>query len=171
MSRILALDLSLTATGYCVSDKDMVIPKQDGMRWGVIETKGMTGMARIQHVVNRIASHLPADLVVMEDLAYGQNMPGTAERVMLAGVLRYVLYLRKQKYVLVSPTSLKKFVVGSGKAEKSAIMLEVFKRFGVSCTNDNEADAVGLAFIGRALLGEWQPTMDAQREVMAKIKI
>ena len=168
MIRVAAFDLSLTGTGWCVSDEKMT--------WGTIDAKPFTHMPRIQFIVNRIATMLPADLVVMEDLAFGVNLPGSSERAGLAYIVRYVMYLRRQKYVLCAPLSLKKFVAGSGKAEKSGMMLAVYKRFTdhdgnqISCATSDEADSVGLCFIGRAMLGEWEPQSKEQREVLAKLK-
>ena len=53
----------------------------------------------------------------------------------------------------VAPTSLKKFVTGKGNAKKDLMLLSVYKRWGFDTTNDNKADAYGLAQFGRALLG------------------
>jgi hypothetical protein len=70
---------------------------------------------------------------------------------------------------------LKKFIAGTGKAEKNTLILEVYKRFRdhdgfpISARNDNEADAVGLAFIGKSLLRDYPPQNQAQREVLAKL--
>lgn len=51
--------------------------------------------------------------------------------------------------LLVPPTTLKKFVTGSGSAQKSEMLLETYKRWGVSFNDDNAADSYGLAMIAR----------------------
>ena len=51
------------------------------------------------------------------------------------------------------------------------IMMEIFKRYGVTITNDNEADAYGLAQIGLALRGgNRKNTTKLQEEVLSLLK-
>ena len=53
---------------------------------------------------------------------------------------------------------------------------EIYRRFkdhegfAVDVSNDNEADAIGLLFIGRALRGDRQCENNPQREVVAKLR-
>lgn len=167
---IIGVDLSLTATGICGRGGPSTISP----------LKGMTGMERLnwmQAVIRGCILSPEATeeehrqtLVVFEGLSYGSNDPSAQERAGLAYLLRHALYMRGVPYLLVPPTSLKKFVTGKGNAEKSLMLLEVYKRFGVSPANDNEADAVGLYYIGLAYAGQWEPTTDAQREVLATLR-
>jgi hypothetical protein len=191
MSRVAAFDLSLTGTGWCVAGEMAAIaanPEKFVIRWGTIDPKPLTGMARLQRIVNAIMAGAESyDLVIMEDLGPiggmrgkdGTNarvQVGNSERIGLAYIVRYAIWLRNIRYVLVSPASLKKFTAGSGSAKKENMILEVYKRFvdhdgnAISCATSDEADAVGLCFIGRALLGEWEPYYKEQREVLAKLK-
>jgi crossover junction endodeoxyribonuclease RuvC len=165
MARVVSFDLSLTATGWCEMDATF------SAKHGTISPGKLTGMARLQYILAAVINRCRgADMIVFEDLSFGSNMPGASERTGLAYLIRYSLWARKQRFVLVAPKALKKFVTGSGIAEKNTCMLHVFRRFGISATNDHEADAVGLAFIGRALLGDWECQIDAQREVLAKVR-
>lgn len=167
---IIGVDLSLTATGMCASGGPSTISPP----------KGMTGMERLNwlQAVIRGCILSPEEteeehrqtLVVFEGLSYGSNDPSAQERAGLAYLLRHALYTRGVPYLLVPPTTLKKFVTGKGNAEKSLMLLEVYKRFGVSAANDNEADAVGLYYIGMAYAGQREPTTDAQREVLATLR-
>ena len=167
---IIGVDLSLTATGICASGGPSTISPP----------KGMTGMERLNWLLTVIRGCIlsPEEteeeyrqtLAVFEGLSYGSNDPSAQERAGLAYLLRHALYAQRVPYILVPPTTLKKFVTGKGNAEKSLMLLDVYKRFGVSAANDNEADAVGLYYVGMAYAGQWEPTMDAQREVLATLR-
>ncbi|HUV67023.1 MAG TPA: hypothetical protein VMW24_24260, partial [Sedimentisphaerales bacterium] len=64
----------------------------------------------------------------------------------------------------------KKFVAGKGNADKDLMLKEVLKRFALDLDNHNVADAVGLLYIGLALIGNWQPTTDQQRAVVTAVR-
>ena len=49
------------------------------------------------------------------------------------------------EFKIISPTTLKKFVTGKGNSGKDIMLLEVYKRWNVSFSNNNLADAYGLA--------------------------
>lgn len=68
--------------------------------------------------------------------------------------------------MLVAPSTLKKFILGKGKGEKSFIVREVFKAYGLDAGTDDEADACALAHIGACLTGTEEPRNQAQREVL-----
>ena len=69
--------------------------------------------------------------------------------------------------MLVAPTTLKKFILGAGKGrDKSLIIREVYKQYGVDVVNDDEADAVVLAHIGCCLTGLEEARNKPQREVL-----
>jgi crossover junction endodeoxyribonuclease RuvC len=89
---------------------------------------------------------------------------------MLHGVIRYGLYRRGIPYLLVAPGQVKKFATGKGNSEKNLVIRAVFQRFGIEADDDNAADAVTLLHIGKAISGLWEPTMDAQREVVAQLR-
>ena len=43
-------------------------------------------------------------------------------------------------------------------------------RFGHDVNDNNIADAIGLGYVGMALVGDWSPTMEAQSSVLATIR-
>jgi crossover junction endodeoxyribonuclease RuvC len=49
---------------------------------------------------------------------------------------------------LVAPTTLKKFAIGKGAGDKDLVLLNIYKRWKVECRDNNEGDAVALAFYG-----------------------
>jgi Holliday junction resolvasome RuvABC endonuclease subunit len=106
------------------------------------------------------------DLVIIENNAF--NAIGRAKSVLaeLNGIVKFWLWRRKIEYVLVAPSTLKKFVLGKGKGEKSFVVREVFKAYGLDAGTDDEADACVLAHIGACLIGAEEPRNIAQREVL-----
>jgi hypothetical protein len=49
------------------------------------------------------------------------------------------------------------------------MMLAVFQHFKHTPANDNEADAIGLLYLGRMLAGELKPKAKAQQETLQVI--
>lgn len=163
---IAAFDLSLTGTGFARAEGDKT--SFDTLR----PPKGVAnGMARLHWILRSVYSRAEtADLVVFEGLSYGSNDPSAQERSGLAYLIRYELWYNQRPFILVPPSTLKKFVTGKGNAEKSIVIREVFRRYGCECGNDNEADACGLAVIGKCLAGDLEPETEWQRVVIAKLR-
>jgi hypothetical protein len=94
--------------------------------------------------------------VCMEGYAQGSKF-GREVAGELAGVVKLTLrsfdFDREETCfpTIVAPTSLKKFVTGSGTAKKNEILLGVYKKYGVEFTDDNAADSYGLAQIAKAI--------------------
>ena len=163
--KILALDLSLTGTGLASYDHEVTFST---LRPPKTAKDGMPRMHWILDEIKAAVSKLRPFVVVMEEMAFAAHDRGH-ERAGLAFLVRYFLWTCQIPYVLVAPTTLKKFTSGSGKAEKSMMILEVFKRWGYSAKNDNEADALSLLRIGMTLTGKYEPENNAQKEVIALV--
>lgn len=164
MTHPVGIDLSLTGTGFATHFSDGVVHR-------TITAPKLAGLERLDSLAEQVDGKIAlGDLVVFEDLAFSRNGNGAKENAGLAYLIRWQLWKRGIPYLLVSPTSLKKFVTGAGNAEKSLVLREVYKRWGVDAANDNEADAVGLLYIGLAYTGQWQPTTEAQRQVLEALR-
>lgn len=85
--------------------------------------------------------------VFIEDYAFMSRSIRLHDSIEFIGCVKQWLYwdLRVKGIGVVSPTTLKKYVTGSGKSPKSIIVREVHRKWGVEVANDDEADAVGLA--------------------------
>lgn len=70
----------------------------------------------------------------------------------LGGHLKWLLWKAGLKTVLVSPNTLKKWVCGTGKGKKDAMMMHAFKRWKFEAPNDDVCDAFGLAKLAQASL-------------------
>ena len=162
--KVSAFDISLTATGWAqwrggLSFETLTPPK---------DCTGLPRLRWIRECVGELARG--ASLVVMEGLSFGSNQASAQERAGLAYLVRDLLWGRQQPFVLCPPSTLKKFACGKGNAEKNLVLREVYRRFGADVDNDNEADAVALCYLGRALIGDWQPETLAQREVLKVLR-
>lgn len=170
--KVFSLDLSLTATGWCVAVDGAV------KEYGLILGK-YSDVARLVWNRNRVMDKVDAakpDMVIFEGLAM-RSMDGKAlERTGMAYMIRAELFGDKIPWVECAPSSLKKFVVGRGGSKqnpvpKDLIVKYIATKFKHENVDDNNVcDAIGLAYVGMALLGDWTPTMKAQEEVLATIR-
>lgn len=165
---IYALDLSLSATGWAISEGDGPV------EFGTFPKSKYADDQRRGEIAAHVFSKIPdppiiEPLVIIENFAFGA-VNKAHDIGMLHGVIRYGLYRRGIPYLLVAPGQVKKFATGKGNSEKNLVIRAVFQRFGIEADDDNAADAVTLLHIGKAISGLWEPTMDAQREVVAQLK-
>lgn len=167
---IVGLDLSLTATGVAVHRDS---------EWGlstISPPPKSSGMERLDYLARKISgSSIGASLIVCEDIAFSRNMVGHSEIVMLHGLLRHGWWYDRVPLILVSATSLKKFVCGHGGSAKNPVkkehvMMSVLDRWGLRPADSNQADAIVLGQIGRCLIGENHPEIKAQAEVLASVR-
>jgi crossover junction endodeoxyribonuclease RuvC len=154
------LDLSLTHTGYAILDQDGVV-----LASGVIKSKpsGKSLLAETRRIV-KIAEEVMEKidefieegegvLVAIEGLAF---MAKGTSLVQLAGLNYLVRILLAEfgwPFIIVAPTTLKKFITGSGKGDKDMMMMAVYKHYGFESMDNNECDAYSLAICGLAVLG------------------
>lgn len=187
MSVIIGLDIAQTTTGMA-----RLRPCPSGaitplVEWSTVTASKGEGLYDDQERAGKtlsaiakwsdIGATVPVGmLAVCEDYAFGVQMAGTRSVAMVTGLIRYWLWKHKVPFVLVSPQSLKKWIVGRAshkgdKIGKEIVNRELYARFGHSVDDNNAADAVGLAYIGAALQGIWTPQNEAQRDVLKKIKV
>ncbi len=167
--RILALDLSITATGVCLPDGTTRPTK----------TNPKDGDRRLQHIVDHVGLALGegpddigdgCDLVVMEEAPPGLKGPAIKAIHMVHGAVRLRLIDFGTPYVLINPTTLKAYATGSTSADKTAMAIAALKRTGREFGDDNQCDAFWLR--AAALDHYGQPEFDlpkVQRERLAKV--
>jgi hypothetical protein len=114
--RVLALDLSITATGYALPDG------QTGLFKGPWK-----GDWRLVSIKSAVAGHADSiDLAVIEDLPTHAKAAGITG--MVHGAVRAVLLEAGVPYVLITPATLKAFATGKGNADKTAMAIAALKR-------------------------------------------
>lgn len=168
--RILALDLSLTATGFCAG------LCTDGalgdISSGVHRTGHLRGHERIADI-RRILIPMVRNsgLVVIEGYSFGSQGRAVFDIAELGGVIRHEIYLRYIPWIDIPPASLKKFATGKGNAKKIDMVIATRERFGFTAsTNDNECDAYLLWALAMQAYGHPVAKAPAlQAEVVARI--
>lgn len=146
--RILALDLSLTRSGFCVGAGLAECES------GVIATQNMRGMERIDHIVRRVQELASGcEVVVIEGYSYGSQGRSVFDIGELGGCVRFLLHRLGIPVVDVPPATLKKYAAGKGNAPKDAMIAAAIRRFGFGGCDNNEADAFLLWCLARHAAG------------------
>lgn len=157
MTRVLGLDLSLTATGYAYNDEVVGVLKPRG--------RGPARLAEIRDWIVYVGQD--ADVVVLEGYAFAR--PNQAHQLgELGGVVRLALHDRRIPYVEVPPALLKRFATGKGNATKDAVLAAAIRRFGFEGDSNDAADAWLLRVMGLTAY-DGEPVTDYQREALGKV--
>ncbi len=164
---IIGLDLSLAATGIAI----MKEPGQVSLST-VGSNNKLKPEDRLLQIVADIERRLDgADLVSMEGLSFGSNDPSAQERSALHWIIRLNMHIRKIPYIVIPPSTLKKFTCGAGNAKKEMMIREVYRQWKIEAANNNEADAAALAYLGAGKNGLLANLTKVQKEVLAKIGV
>ena len=160
--RILALDLSLTATGWCC----------DGQT-GVIKPK-VRGWERINQITSAILDlRQDADIVVLEGYSYGSQGRAIVQVHGLGEIVRFKFWKAEVPYADVPPSTLKKYTTTRGNADKDDMIANAIRRFGFQGCNNNECDAYMLWVMACTRYGCWDrgatPTQ-SQIDALAKVE-
>ena len=180
------IDPSLVATGVCILD-----PGAGGVHLRTIATSPRSHgnrFLRLDHIVRQIVDIIgslaivdiggsPAAGICVESPFVNPRMvsDATNDLIALGHLIRRALFYGGVEWTDVAPSTLKKFVCGQGHAQKGQMMLRVYKNWGISPGNDNEADAAGLAKLAQAIGERESPGTvftwtAAQLEVAGKLR-
>ena len=155
------LDLSLTKSGYAIVKDDGTVLASGVIKSKPVGDKPIDELRRIQKIVNDIKKVIlphemdgEIELVAIEGLAFmARNTTALVQLSALNYMVRAMLADGKLPFVLVAPSSLKKFITQKGNADKNQMMMQVFKDYNFTSMDDNICDAYSLAVCGLALLG------------------
>lgn len=152
MTASMGIDPSTTATG-------LALVREDGVCHPYL-LKGndkLKGMEKHKDMVTRIVQyveHWQPDIIVIEGYSLNMRNPtSVVPLVELGGLIRFMFHLDGRTWHDPRAPQLKKFVTGSGVAQKDMMMKEVLKRWGFDAKSNDEADAYGLARMGLVKLG------------------
>jgi crossover junction endodeoxyribonuclease RuvC len=176
---IIGIDPSLTSTG--------IVVLRDGKVELAVTTKNKPALGtidRVRLIYERIVCVAESltdgekwqapDLIVIEGFSYGSKGRSVFDIAYLGWRIREELErLRTEDnipWLEVPPSQLKKFATGQGNANKEIILQQVYKRWGVEFSDNNQADAYVLAQIGRAYLGDTEGLTAFQQEVITNLK-
>jgi len=77
-----------------------------------------------------------------------------------------MLYKQDIPFIIVSPSTLKKFATGKGSAPKDHVMLEVYKEYNLTLLDNNIADAFIMGVIAFELLQPSDKITKPKQEVI-----
>jgi Holliday junction resolvasome RuvABC endonuclease subunit len=156
MHNLIGIDQSLSSTGIAVLDGDgrskhltRIKTKTDQF-----ETE-IERMVYIKKSIYDICIQFNVTQAIMEGFSYCSKGNRTYQVGGMGYIIRELFFERNIPYKIIAPRELKKFVAGSGNADKSSIIEAVNKRWGQSLRNprDNDiADAYALAMMGIEIL-------------------
>jgi Holliday junction resolvasome RuvABC endonuclease subunit len=160
--RVLGLDLSLTATGVCLTDGATL----------TIKTRQKDGDHRLVHIEDALTSMIgdgsTIDVAVIEDLPKHAMAAGITG--MVHGVARAVLLRAGIPYALVVPATLKAFATGKGAGDKTPMVMAAYKRAGREFGDDNQCDAAWLRWAGLDWYGQPEFSLpQVQRDRLQKV--
>ena len=150
--RIIGLDLSIAGTGICLPDG----------RAYTLPLPAKYGDLRINMIRDHVSAHLDGvDFAVIEDLP--RNAMAAGVTGMVQGPVRAALNDREIPYVLVVPSTLKRFATGDGKADKKAMTAAMVTATGIKPDTHNAADAFWLWAAARDFTGQPVCTIPGER--------
>lgn len=156
--RHVALDLSLTATGFAT-----------GTASGVIAPK-TRGHERLEEIVSSVLALVGserASAVFIEGFSFASRGSSAIDIAGLGWLVRHELWRRHVPYCDVPPSVIKKYATGKGTATKDAVLAAAIRRFGFTGDDNNAADAWVLWHLGAALLGRPRIAVPATHAVSA----
>jgi crossover junction endodeoxyribonuclease RuvC len=132
VKRILALDLSLTSTGYAHSGGT-----------GRIASKktGVERLHEIREAVRSLVLTTQAEAAVIEGYSFGSQGRAVFNIGELGGVIRLLLHDMGVPYTEVPPSTLKKWATGKGNANKDTMLETAIRKYAFEGHGNDEADA------------------------------
>lgn len=164
----IGLDLSLTATGVAVISEASV------EHYTLSPPKGVVGPERLDWFQRKVCDLMGCipDGVAVEGYSYGSQHSQAHKIGELGGTVKLLLYQDFVPTILVPPSCVKKFTTGKGTAPKGTMIMQVFKRWGIECKDDNQADAVALAKMSEAyFFGPMSTLTDFQKAAMQGVEL
>lgn len=167
----IGLDLSLTGTGVTIlrdrkpPEMHLIKSKPPGEKSPKTEIERIIEIKK--EIIEKIEENGKPDLVAIEGLAYMvKNATALTQLSGLNYMVREYLFKNDIPFVIVAPTSLKKFITGNGVAKKDLMLMEVYKKFGVEIKDDNIADAFSLAKLAEAVAKRPKELFKYEEEVV-----
>ncbi len=138
------IDHSLLNNGLVVLDKNAKVIDQK--LFGAPDSKMLMEKRLLDIMENfKFLLELKPEIVYIEGPAFQAKGRSILEMGALHYLIRIFLFVHKINYKIIAPSTLKKFVTGSGRGKKELMLLKVYKKFGVEFEDHNLADAYSLA--------------------------
>lgn len=160
---LIGVDQSLTSPGIAVIDYDGKPRLVTNLKNNL---KGVERLAYIRDQLALVLKTFKPEFAALEGYSVNSvNRPFDLGEV--GGLVRLALHDAHVPFIVVTPTQLKKFVTGSGASDKEALQKWVAKKWEVTLTQDDQADAFGLAQVARVFSTKATPYRSELEVVMA----
>jgi crossover junction endodeoxyribonuclease RuvC len=165
---IMGVDPSLTSTGIVIITRGKM--EALTLKPPKVAAQGATRLAWFFEQMTGLIHKHRVTAIGIEGYSFGSKN-GREALGELGGVLRLSMHRAGFTPLVVPPTSMKKFITGSGNAEKSTVSKEIFKRFKVDLTANDQVDAAGIGIVTLAFLNRERFTLTAfQSDALSKIE-
>lgn len=141
---MLAIDPSLTCSGYAYWHEDQLAV-------GRIMPKSLRGVQRLKFIkgtFTQLVGRAEPEILVLEGYSMGSRTGKTFDIGELGGMFKLEADYHGMTTLIVSPSTLKKWVTGKGNADKKQMKAAVRKRWKYDFKSDDECDAVALLYFG-----------------------
>lgn len=146
---ILGLDLSSVGTGYAILDNELLAG------YGcVTPKKTLSSQDKLLFLYENITSLLEnynITSVAIEDQFSGPNAETFKVLVRISGIAILSAKIHGMDAVLYKPNTVKRIFAGYGLAKKGDMLKRANELFGLDISNDNIADAIGVAYTHKQL--------------------
>lgn len=143
-------------------------------------TKRMERCSQLQEGLAKLLEAYSPQIVTIEGYSYGSHHNaalmvefGLAARLAILDWAKtkklFGAVSKKPRLFEVSPSTLKKFVLGKGVGKKEQVMMQTFKRWGYEAQTNNLADAYVLARIAAACTGVGVTALDKPQHEVLKV--
>lgn len=171
--KVVGLDLSLCSTGTIVIDGSTIVNEKliKSKPSGPAPIDEIKRLIKIKDEIAKIVTENKPYLAVIEGLAFCAR--NTTALVQLAGLnymVREMLYTLQVQFIIIAPSTLKKFLTGKGNCPKELMLLETYKRYHKFFTDNNLCDAYCLAKVGEAALNKDMKLTQFQQEVIINVR-
>lgn len=175
MTTVLGVDPSLTSTAVCWIGEDGLPDIRLSRTKPGSDQSTLAKLTRMQHQVGFVCDYArSADVVLIEarSLASSARVGRSSELSGLWWLMLAELVLGVERIGVVPPAVLKKWVTGTGNADKFRVGQHIAKRWpDIELRGDDQSDALGLASMGLHYLDvlPWTPTA-YQAEALGKVE-
>ena len=181
MKYFVGLDLSLTGSGLSILDEKGKIVKTELIKSKKTGEKPVDELLRIMEIRNNIFNAITSTKKIKTDdgdaLYYAiEGMAFLAKGTSLVQLAALNYFIREwimydeHKFVIIAPTSLKRFATGKGNSEKDHMILEAYKKFGIDNIDNNIADSLFLASAASMFFGDIKTQNNFQKETIDLLK-
>lgn len=157
-ARTIGIDPSLTSTGICIVEWDGSISLR-GASSRIDDDTPRDQIRRLRElsagIVDAVEGFRPDDVVVIE--GYITHLQSAKRGLIIASwyeIVRTLVDAGVQHIVVIPPTTRAKYATGGGHHQKDKVLIQAIRRYPqADVQNNDEADALFLAAIGRHLAG------------------